>query len=230
MADSTQGNNVLCHTLIPNVTVDFQKAKGNVISVRWQSPFRSVVPEWQVYLHDKYEHLVLASYAMKDLPFLNLRPVEVKARGKISPRLTKRPRTKAHPCSENPGYSQNSCYLDLFWGERIRSLREFYGSRFDCVIPGILTDHGMPLCTKDTIGNMNLVSEGSNETVGYTDLINIRGAHGSIVRSKKGFQQNTNVAIAVLSGQRHHPQLRGSPRGGRAGQGGSVRGGEPGPL
>ncbi len=178
----------MCHTLVPNVTVDFERIRGNVISLRWDKYFRENIPEWRIYIHDKHEHIVLASYAMTDLPYLTLKsatvgePSTYKGKAKLLPRLTKKPNTKVHKCSADPSYSQNLCYLKLFWDLRVKTLKEYYGSRLDCLIPGLLVNHGYPICTKGTAGATNLRNK-TNETIGYLDLTNIEGMYGiSIVR------------------------------------------------
>ncbi len=181
----------MCHTLVPNVTVNFERIRGNFISLRWHKYFRENIPEWRIYIHDKYEHVVLASYAMSDLPYITLKsatvgePSTYKSKAKLQPRLTKKPNTRVHKCNEDPSYSQNLCYLKLFWNLRVDTLKKYYGSRLDCLIPGLLVNHDFPICTKSTAGAPNLWNK-TNETIGYLDLTNIEGMYGiSIVSSKK---------------------------------------------
>lgn len=59
MADSLNGHTFLCHTLVPNVTVNFSKQNGNSISVKWNKKFLNKAPYWSIYVHDKMEHVLL---------------------------------------------------------------------------------------------------------------------------------------------------------------------------
>ncbi len=188
LADSSKGNNVICHSFIPNVTVNFEKIGGNSITLRWDKALKEHVPEWRIYIHDKHEHVVLASYAMSDLPYVTLKKsteeksFKFKHKTKLMPKLKKRPNTNAHKCIENRSYSQDLCYLKLFWTSRVNSLKEFYGSRFNCSIPGILANYRLPICSKASAGRDSLLNKG-NGTIGYLDLINIEGTYGAdIVR------------------------------------------------
>ncbi len=48
----------LCHTLFPNVTVDFTRREGNAISFMWEGPrFGHHVPSWRLYVHDRHEQV-----------------------------------------------------------------------------------------------------------------------------------------------------------------------------
>ncbi len=65
LADSLKGDNMMCHTLIPNVTADFSKKHGNSISFRWGSTVTSKIPWWHLYIHDKHEHVILVRLSKK---------------------------------------------------------------------------------------------------------------------------------------------------------------------
>ena len=70
MADSDKGATFMCHTLQPNVTVDFSRPNGRSIAISWKDDLAMVSPYWQIYIHDKHEHVLLDSYAIKSLPKL----------------------------------------------------------------------------------------------------------------------------------------------------------------
>ncbi len=61
---------------------------------------------------------------MRDMPYVILRHSTYEevnnhqARVKIVPRLVLKPGTRAHPCVDEPGYSQNLCYLQKSWESR----------------------------------------------------------------------------------------------------------------
>ncbi len=71
-------------------------------------------------------------------------------------------------------------YHDLVFCVRMETIREYYGLRFDCVVPGVVLEEGMPLCTKasgtgllDFISSYKDKHSGSNATIGYLDLISL---------------------------------------------------------
>ncbi len=194
MADSEKGYNVMCHTLIPNVSVDFTMPTGNSVTLKWVDSLLVNVPQWNVYVHDRNEHVLLAAYAMADLPRLTLRrPVEgnyllPKGKAKLLPKLILKPDTSNHPCVSGASYSQNLCYLKKFWRSRVDAIRDHYGNRFNCIIPGILLDgEELPLCTKD-VAVLSVVE--ANDTLGYLDLIAMDGMSG-VIKVNKGCPHTT---------------------------------------
>jgi len=54
--DGNQGHNVLCHTLRPNVTIDFAQNLGAEMGIRWSREMILRMPKWQVYVHDRNEN------------------------------------------------------------------------------------------------------------------------------------------------------------------------------
>jgi hypothetical protein len=68
----------------------------------------------------------------------------------ILPKLLQRvANSAANPCNESDGYSTNQCEESSGWEHRIDDLREAYGSRFGCVIPGVVVENAsykMPIC------------------------------------------------------------------------------------
>ncbi len=65
LADSSTGATQLCHTLVPNVTVDFSHPRGYSISLRWLNDFVDKSLFWRVYVHDRRESVLLNSYAIR---------------------------------------------------------------------------------------------------------------------------------------------------------------------
>jgi len=58
LADGENGFNLLCHTLQPNVSVDFSVDRGAELEIRWNTEnIVKRVPKWQLYVHDKYEQV-----------------------------------------------------------------------------------------------------------------------------------------------------------------------------
>ncbi len=186
LADSDKGFNALCHTLKPNVSVDFASDGGSAMEMRWNNELLRYVPSWQLYLHDSREHVSLKSYAMKDMPMLTFqRPKQGSelshvALARLKPRLNLEAGTPTYPCEDPDSYSHNLCNLKRFWKCRLDSLKLYYGNRLRCVIPGLLLDgeqYQLPYCRLATgrylpDGNMTL---DSNSSVGYVDLINPMG-------------------------------------------------------
>lgn len=127
MADSYRGENHLCHTLVPNVSVDFAVNGGNSIAIKLNNVgYTSVSSYWSIYVHDKHEHVLIDSLAIETVPSLKcsknaneetFTPPH-KKKAKILPRLQELPSPSARlPCSEDESYSRNLCNLQ--WVEAI---------------------------------------------------------------------------------------------------------------
>ncbi len=186
MADSVQGDNVMCHTLITNnLAVNFSVSGGNTLAIKFAPTVLSNVPLWKIYVHDKEEHLVLSTYAMGDIPFVQLKNINQtrtnahKAKVKLLPKLFNKPGTKFHPCIKDDSYSQNECYLKKLWKNRVDKIKDYYGERFDCVLPGLMLDEKMPICTKRN-SLPSVLDLDHNDTIGYVELMNPVGLDGYV--------------------------------------------------
>ncbi len=63
----------LCHTLAPNVSLDFSVASGNALMLKWNVSLASNVPDWTVFVHDAHEMVLLDTYSMQSMPSLKFR-------------------------------------------------------------------------------------------------------------------------------------------------------------
>ncbi len=156
LADSTDGTNQLCHTLIPNVTVTFDNPLGHSIALKWENTYITKSNFWKVYVHDIHEHVLLDSYAIKTMPSVTFLKYdltdETKTKKKLLmlPRLTKHPSSsEVLPCVNCQDYSENWCNIQWGWKENLQEMKNYYGKRFTCRIPGIWTDKRseMPICS-----------------------------------------------------------------------------------
>ena len=173
LADSYIGTTYLCHTLITNVTVDFSLPEGNSIALKWRREYSSLTNYWTLYIHDKNEHVLLNSYAIETLPSLTiskLQPGEndykVKRKAQLLPRLLQLPEpSDVLPCSPDENYSLNLCNIKQGWKRRSIELEDYHGSKFNCELPGILSnlEDQKPICKETTTM--------SNATLGYFDLM-----------------------------------------------------------
>ncbi len=156
LADSTDGTNQLCHTLIPNVTVTFENPYGHSIALRWKNVFVSKSNFWKVYVHDTREHVLLDSYAIKTMPSVTILKhdsedmIKIKRKVLLLPRLTKHPSSsEILPCASQPDYSENWCNIQWGWQERLEEMTRYYGSNFTCRLPGIWANMNaeVPICS-----------------------------------------------------------------------------------
>jgi hypothetical protein len=113
MLESFTGQNVLCHTFRPNVSMDLTKRNGHAFEIRWSNLVIRQIPKWQMYVHDLHEDVVLDRYLMRSLPSLTFRnfketddpnpPYAWQAVGKIVPRMVVRTEDWVfHPCKKEP--------------------------------------------------------------------------------------------------------------------------------
>ena len=67
LADSNLGFNFLCHTLVPNVTVDFSSPGGNSFALQWgvARGYVQKTRDKRVYVHDREEDVVLNTHAIR---------------------------------------------------------------------------------------------------------------------------------------------------------------------
>jgi len=177
LADSSDGTTFFCHTLVPNVTIDFSKAGGNSISIRWQTGHQTVSTYWHVYVHDKNEDVILESYAMEPevpivVPGFKANPKEeeeLKAKRKVlvSPLILQHPEpSEKLPCSNDDSYSENRCRVGRAWAAKFKAMDKAFGNRFTCRLPGTWPDPDdwhLPVC------DHYFISE-DNGTLGLFDL------------------------------------------------------------
>ena len=169
LADSYQGYTYLCHTLIPNVTVDFSKQGGNSLAIRFLTSYKYHSPYWKIFVHDKYEHVSLHTHALEALASLTMvrynksAKMFNKKKALIKPRLIEMADpSQLHPCSLEPVYSQTWCNIKWGWQQKVNSIKNNLSDKFNCVLPGIwINDNATrPVCH---------TLEGSNSTLGYHD-------------------------------------------------------------
>lgn len=146
LADSSLGNNFMCHTLVPNVSVDFGRERGNLFSIKWQNDYFETSPYWQVYVHDRHEDVVLREHALESLHSITVTKVGSSANGglrkaSIYPRLQLLPEpSEVHPCEDADDYSRNNCNLKHGWRVKTQSVEDHYGRNYTCEIPGLVLD------------------------------------------------------------------------------------------
>ncbi len=173
LADSYQGTNHLCHTLVPNITVNFNIRHGNSISLKWKSDYSVMSSFWTVYVHDKNEHVVLESHAIRTLPAVTVQkididqPLKLKRKVLALPRVTRFPSPSSqHPCGSDSNYSENWCDIQWGWQERINILKDFHGENLTCRLPGVWAKMKpeLPVC--------NTYETAENGTLGFLELGN----------------------------------------------------------
>ncbi len=165
LADSQYGVLSMCHTLKPNVTVDFSSIEGRTMGLTWNVPFIRNTPYWKIYVHDKNEHFLPQSYAIETMASLTLQRNHSLKTILIKSSITKKPPpSKKHPCINNYNYSENLCNIKWGWDKKLEIMEEFYGDRFQCQIAGIISGKlpKRPVCNhfddleNGTLGQLNL--------------------------------------------------------------------------
>ena len=184
MADSNRGWNFMCHTMKPNVSVDFSVAGGNKFSLLWGVPLQDI-SYWHVYVHDRNEEVVLSSHAIETLPLLIPNRNGMRVKAMIIPKLIRLPEpSEVHPCIVSRDYSKNRCDLEWGWTKRIQEVKALNGDRFGCLLPGIVTGKEdvtkLPVCKHYT-------PDEPNGTMGLSDLT-------------KDFNTETRKPILALTG------------------------------
>ncbi len=174
LADSYVGANYLCHTLIPNVTINFEDPLGNSIALMWKNNYVNKTYFWKVYVHDRRENVLLNSYAIKTTPTITISNLQddshmkLKKKVMVLPRLTRHPApSDVLPCGSEESYSENWCKIQWGWQEKLRRMEQQYGDKFACRIPGIWTraSRGIPICSHYE------ADTGNNGTLGLKDLV-----------------------------------------------------------
>jgi len=186
IADGVDGETFYCHTLTPNVSIDFSLKGGNSIRLRWEADHQKVSTYWHVYVHDKREDVPLESYAMEpNVPIVvpglgddfNLQD-ELNAKRKVIvlPRQVKHPdSSKNLPCKEDEHYSRIRCRVGQAWNQKFAAMEKEYGFRFSCRIAGANPDPDpwqLPLCD-------HYESAESNGSLGIFNLLHHQGESAS---------------------------------------------------
>ena len=174
MADSDRGNTYFCHTLIPNVTVDFGVKDGNSIGLQFLRNFIRKVPYCKIFIHDQFEHVTLPSYALETMASMTILKYDGinafahKGKAIIKPRLIELPEpSELLPCQVDPQYSQNWCQIKWGWQQKLQEMKDHFADRFNCIIPGIWAND------TDTKPICNLYeSESNNGSLGFIEIMN----------------------------------------------------------
>ncbi len=168
VADSQYGALLMCHTLTPNITVDFSSRERRTIGITWEKNFLRKTPFWKVYVHDKNEHFLPDTYAIETMASLTLQRNHTLKTILIKSSLTKKPSpSKKHPCKNDAEYSKNLCNIQWGWNKKLEIMENFYGDKFQCQVPGIISqqlpkrsvcDHFHDLIN-GTLGQLNLAKQ-----------------------------------------------------------------------
>ena len=176
-ASSVDSSLYLCHTLVPNVSVDFSNTGGNVLSLVWKSNYVRTSIYRRIYIHDRNEDVLLNSFAIETVASIIIEQrvsydnasTEGKKKLQIIPKLVKHPKhSSVHPCKQEQNYSENRCNVQWGWHNKINIMREYYGSNFTCVPPGVWDMSEvdpMPVCHHYEARLSN------NYTLGYSNVI-----------------------------------------------------------
>ncbi len=157
----------LCHTLVPNVTVGFANIGANVVSMLWKHDYAISSNYRTLYIHDRNEDVLLNSFAIDAVASTVVESHKKKIQ--IIPKLVNHPKHSAvHPCQEEENYGENQCNVQWGWHNKIKIMKEYYGSNFTCVPPGVWDMpevNPMPVCQHFEAERSN------NNTLGYTEII-----------------------------------------------------------
>ena len=177
MMDSAETAHLfLCHTLVPNVTLDFSLVDGNAVGMTWnRDKFAGVTRYFEVYIHDPRETVSLSNY------FAEPNPKVTFARPEEGDLVVKKRKIQLFPsrfevighaqrCSDEEGYSKVACDLAHCWDKQMDVMADFFAERFNCTLPGVLTQKSWPVCDKIGVDSAEVV-HGSNESLGLNNLI-----------------------------------------------------------
>ncbi len=77
LADSSEGRIYMCHTLQPNVSVNFATRRGSSIGVRFDSEYKKYSQFWFVYVHDPRESVTaLTTMVLDSQAYISLKKQE----------------------------------------------------------------------------------------------------------------------------------------------------------
>ncbi len=176
LADSQDGKLYMCHTLIPNMTVDFFATLGNSMAIAWKPTYAATSTYWRVYVHDRNEHVLLNSFAIETVASVAIpqfdadNPLKQKRKLLLVPRFTQHPKSsEVLPCETDLEYSVNWCNIQWGWHQKIRLMENYYGTNFSCIIPGIWDD---PPSEKSICSHME-ANGGNNFTLGFSELVRL---------------------------------------------------------
>ncbi len=174
-ASSVDAKLYLCHTLVPNVTVDFASIGANSFSLVWKSSYSETSVYRRIYIHDRNEHVLLNSFAIETVASVVVEqkvpaePLKHKKKLQVIPKLVKFPKpSSVLPCNSGKNSSENWCNIQWGWHNKINAMREFYGSNFSCLPPGVwnIPDTSpMPVCQHFE------ADPEKNRTLGYNDIM-----------------------------------------------------------
>ena len=118
ITDGYYGYTFMCHTFVPDFKLDFGQRSGNVMAFAWKEDFKEDVSHWEVYVHYKYEDVLMFYYGITFLPYIAFSESDTRRKVQIFPERRNNPNTEAHPCNSNITYSYNRCQvITPFFGQ-----------------------------------------------------------------------------------------------------------------
>lgn len=136
-ADNFIGRLYLCHTLRPNVSVDLTRPYGNAIVFSFdRKQFGEQTRNFEVYLHDPKEMVSLSTYKIANIPMVNFYKDSLKAKVQIHPSKFILEGHARDKCNDSQHYSRIKCDITQGWERRIQLVKETFGDRFSCLLPG----------------------------------------------------------------------------------------------
>ncbi len=109
--------------------------------------------------------------------------------------------SKVHPCNSSVHYSRNMCNVYHSWNIRFQQMKEDYGDRFDCQVPGIWVDETQrrPICSKYMASN-------TNDTLGFYEVMGLdryihthKGQVAALTHPPIGVHEDTSSCVARCS-------------------------------
>ena len=193
----------LCHTLEPNVSVSFAAPGDNAISFIWRKQYSKMSVNRRIYIHDKNEEVLLNSFAIETVASVVVEKEEDfdafhhKKKMQIIPKLVKHPeQSDVLSCENDTKYSENRCNIQWGWHMKIAAMKEYYGSNFTCIQPGVWDIPGaqpLPVCA-----HVDSASS-PNNSLGYNDITTSRTIYNQdlplMTEPSLGLYKSTSLCV-----------------------------------
>ena len=186
LTDSRFGTNYFCHTLIPNVTLDFSRySGGNAFQLELGFEYLKLSPSRRLIVHDKNEMPLLRHYGISMMPEFKLH-TGVLFKGRLETRRHVLTKSRHNPCNDDDSYSENRCNVAFAWKKRLSKIKKRFGAaNVTCVIPGLIfnDEDKMPVCEhyepdeeNPSVGIKHLITIKSNENRGFSFITPVIGS------------------------------------------------------
>ena len=103
---------------------------------------------FEIYIHDPSELVAISTYKIANIAKLSVFKDDIKKKVQIYPSYYVKKGYSETVCNGANDYSREQCNTIGGWNKRIRQMRDMFGPRMACVLPGVMNTLGYEMCRR----------------------------------------------------------------------------------